>query len=575
MPPAYVPRGLVARTGAADTGADAGSPMKRIWIAAWLVLCTVCVPAWAVGIVRVERLAQPPPASAEALRALPDSAYEAQPSTLQLAGAQGGRGWWRLRPESSEEPRVLLVYHPYSARITVLAPPDYRARHATIFGPEAEPSHSRRALAFPLSAAGPVYVGVEGARYPLQIAGRSSADYAVEDHRHVRVLWLSMGILVGVSLVVLLFWAQLRERVYLLFSASMLLQLLYVLCAYGDAYTLPVLAWLGRFGVAGIWFVATSSTIVTVLFLIEFAELRPRAPWLTRALLIVGAWLPLALLVGLVSPWPANKAWFPLLGNGLLMLANLLAVATLGTVWLRGGRHAGFVLIAWVPLVVVSTARAMQLSAGVPLTPLLEYGLPVMQAFAAVVLVLGLADRMLTFRRERDVAQLHAEHDALTGVLNRAGIITRLNRAVADARRKRQPLSVLFLDLDHFKAINDNYGHPVGDACLCAVTESIHSETMPVYQLGRIGGEEFLLLLPGVGDAVARDTAEQIRRKVERGCCEVKGVPVALTLSIGVVECGPEDSAATLIQRADAAMYRAKHEGRNRVVLLDAQTSAV
>ena len=549
--------------------------MKRIWIAAWLVLCTVCVPAWAAGIVRVERLAQPTPASAGALRALPDSAYVAQASAELLGGAQGGRGWWRLRPESSEEPRVLLVYHPYSARITVLAPPDYRARSATIFGPEVEPSHSRRALAFPLSAAGPVYVGVEGARYPLQIAVRSSADYAVEDHRHVRVLWLSMGILVGVSLVVLLFWAQLRERVYLLFSASMLLQLLYVLCAYGDAYTLPVLSWLGRFGVAGIWFVATSSTIVTVLFLIEFADLRPRAPWLTRALLIVGAWLPLALLVGLVSPWPVSKAWFPPLGNGLLMLANLLAIATLGTVWLRGGRHAGFVLIAWVPLVTVSTARAMQLSAGVPLTPLLEYGLPVMQAFAAVVLVLGLADRMLTFRRERDVAQLHAEHDALTGVLNRAGIITRLNRAVADARRKRQALSVLFLDLDHFKAINDTYGHPVGDACLCAVTESIHSETMPVYQLGRIGGEEFLLLLPGVGDAVARDTAEQIRRKVERRCREVKGVPVALTLSIGVVECGPEDSAATLIQRADAAMYRAKHEGRNRVVLLDAQASAV
>ena len=549
--------------------------MKRVWIAAWLVLCSVCAPAWAAGLVRVERLDQPAPASYEALRAQPDAAYVAQPGAAQLSGARNGRGWWRLRPESSEEPRVLLVYHPFSARITVLAPPDYRPQSATIFDPDSQASHSRRALAFPLSAAGPVYVGVEGVRYPLQIAVRTSAEYAVEDHRHVRVLWLSMGILVGVSLVVLLFWTQLRERVYLLFSASMLLQLLYVLCAYGDAYTLPALAWLGRFGVAGIWFVATSSTIVTVLFLTEFADLRPRAPWLTRALLIVGAWIPLVMLALLVSPWPVSKAWFPPLGNGLLMLANVLAVVTLAAVWLRGGRHAGFVLIAWVPLVTVSTARAMQLSAGVPLAPWLEYGLPVMQAFAAVVLVLGLADRMLTFRRERDVAQLHAEHDALTGVLNRAGIITRLNRAVVEARRKRQSLAVLFLDLDHFKAINDSYGHPVGDACLCAVTESIHSETMPAYQLGRIGGEEFLLLLPGVSDVVARETAEQIRRKVERRCREVKGMPVALTLSIGVVECGPDDSAATLIQRADAAMYKAKHEGRNRVVMLDTQSVAV
>ncbi|WP_158549407.1 GGDEF domain-containing protein [Lysobacter silvisoli] len=547
--------------------------MKPVWIAAcWLLLCLPCLPAWADGIVRVERLAQPQPlTSPERLRDLPDSAFTAEPDARQLRSARDGRGAWRLRPESSEESRVLLVYHPFSAQVTVAAPPDYLPRTATIFDADPSPAHSRRALAFPLTAAGPVYVSVQGARYPLQVAVRTSADYAVEDHAHVRVLWLSMGVLIAVSLVVLLFWTQLRERVYLLFSASMLLQLLYVLCAYGDAYTLPALAWLGRFGVAGIWFVATSSTIVTVLFLIEFADLRPRAPWLTRALLVVGAWLPLLMLALLVSPWPANKAWFPPLGNGLLMLANLLAVIALFLVWLRGGRHAGFVLIAWVPLVTVSTARAMQLSAGVPLTPLLEYGLPMMQAFAAVVLVLGLADRMLTFRRERDVAQLHAEHDALTGVLNRAGIINRLDRAVADARRKRQPLSVLFLDLDHFKAINDRYGHPVGDACLCAVTESIHSETMPAYQLGRIGGEEFLLLLPGIGRLAARDTAEQIRRKVERRCGEVKGMPVALTLSIGVVESGPDDSAASLIQRADAAMYTAKHEGRNRVVLLDTQ----
>jgi len=550
--------------------------MRPGWIA--LLLCLFCVtaqaqtsttPAPTGNLARIERLRELERApDVAAVRALPERAWSPTGSPSQLDGAVGGRGWWRLHPPPVGAEHVLLVYHPYSARLTVLAPPDYRVQRASIFDEAGDAAHSRRALVFPLRADGPVYIGGEDLRYPLQVAVRAGADYAVEDHAHARVLWLSMGILIGVSLVVLLFWTRLRERVYLLFPLSMGLQLLYVLLAYGDAYALAGLSWLARFGVAGIWFVATASTIVTVLFLIEFAELRARAPWLSRALWVVGALLPALLLLALVSPWPGDKSWFPPLGNGLLLLANVLAIVTLLTVWLRGGRHAGFVLVAWVPLVTVSTARAMQLSAGMPLAPWLEYGLPVMEAFAALVLVLGLADRMLTFRRERDVAQSHADHDALTGVFNRGGIMRRLDDAVVDARRQRLPLSVLFLDLDHFKRINDNHGHPVGDACLAAVTGAIGFQTQAEHLLGRMGGEEFLLLLPGCNRRHARDIGEQIRQQVEASCQTVRGAAVALTLSIGVVECGPSDDAASLVQRADEAMYQAKHEGRNRVVAL-------
>jgi diguanylate cyclase (GGDEF)-like protein len=545
--------------------------MNRISIMG-VALGLLCGLAHANGIARIEPLHVPANAT-PTLEQL--EAAGIRPASEGGAYDEGlGNGWWRLQPEAAERPRILLVYHPYSARVTVLAPPDYPVRTATIFDQRPSNGHSRRALPFVLTGPGPVYVGVEGARYPLQVAVRTATDYVIEDYTHARVLWASLGILVGVSLVVLLFWLRLRERVYLLFAASMASQMLYVLCAYGDAYTLPGLRWLARFGVEGIWFVATGSTILTVLFLVEFADLRPRAPWLTRALYLVGAWLPLALLVALVSPWPADKAWFPAFGNGLLLLANVLAIATLLTVWLRGGRHAGFVLIAWVPMVLVSTARAMQLSAGAPLEPLLEYGLPLVLAFAAVVLVLGLADRMVAFRRERDVAQQHADHDPLTGVLNRGGIIRALDRAIVETRRKRLPLSVLFLDLDHFKRINDTQGHPVGDACLCAVTEVIRSQTMPEHPLGRIGGEEFLLLLPACSRRHARDVAEQIRIEVAARCATVKDAPVELTLSIGVVECGSADGATSLIARADEAMYEAKHAGRNRVVVLDAQVAA-
>jgi len=146
--------------------------------------------------------------------------------------------------------------------------------------------------------------------------------------------------------------------------------------------------------------------------------------------------------------------------------------------------------------------------------------------------------------------------------------VRRLDDAIFATRRQGLPLSVLFLDLDHFKRINDTHGHPVGDACLVAVTAAIGMLTQPEHLLGRIGGEEFLLLLPGCTSRHARDIGEQIRRQVEADCATVAGATVTLTLSVGVVECGPADNAASLIRRADEAMYQAKHEGRNRVVVV-------
>ena len=558
--------------------------MKAAWwlvcVAAWLALLpAVHARAGSSGIARIERLHAGIEATPEQIARKPESAWTPTAEPNQLAGAQRGSGWWRLHAMPAAETRLLLVYHPYSARLTVLAPPDYRPQRKSIFDAELDSGHSRRALAFAWNdTTQPVYIGVEAARYPLQVAVRTRGDFSIEDYGHVRVLWLSLGILIGVSLVTLLFWLELRERVYLLFAVTMALQLMYVLLAYGDAYALTVFGWLARFGVEGIWFIATASTIVTVFFLLDFAELWPRAPVLSRMLFTVGAAMPTLLLVALLIsgfvPGMEKRNWFPPLGNSLLLAANVLAIITLAVVWLRGGKHAGFVLIAWVPLVLVSTARALQLGAGRPLAPWLEYGLPLMQAFAAVVLVLGLAHRMRMFQRERDAAQQDAEHDGLSHVFNRAGMMRRLDRAIGDHRERGLPLSVLFLDLDHFKRINDTHGHAVGDACLVAVTLVVRSEMQPEQSLGRIGGEEFLLLMPGASRRHARDLAERIRGQVELRCAEVQGAPVALTLSIGVVECQPADNSASLLQRADEAMYRAKHEGRNRVVVLDSRDSA-
>jgi diguanylate cyclase (GGDEF)-like protein len=527
-------------------------------------------PVQAQGIAAIERLEAAPPAQPEQLPILPDAAFAAAGSRQRLTGATQGRGWWRLRPEPGAGERLLLIYHPYSARITVLAPPDYRPRTQSVYDRELDPGRSRRALVFPLRGDRPVFIGVEEARYPLHVAVRDPAIHAAADLVHVRVLSTMLGVLAGTALVVLLFWLLLRERVYLLYAATILLQLLYLLYAYGEAYAIPGLRELARFGAPGVWFVATLSTLTSTLFLIEVAQLTRSVPLLARILRWVGAWGSLLLLIALVLPWPPDKRWFPPVGNLTLLVANVLALLGLSLAWRRDSRHAGYVLLAWVPLVTLSTARALQLATGAPLRPWLEYGLPLVLALAAVLLALVLADRMLAFRRERDRAQQRAEHDPLTGVLNRIGLEERLEHALWQARRERQELAVLYLDLDHFKQINDVHGHALGDLCLQTLVATVRAELRYDDQFGRLGGEEFLLVLPAANRRHARDVAERIRRQVEHKCGAIGKARVALTVSIGVAEARHEDTPGSLIRRADEAMYAAKRGGRNRVVVFDA-----
>ena len=555
----------------ADTGVgQARGEMSKRWLlmGTWCLAMFFSAYAHAEGIVRIDPLAANDDSAAAEQHAgiFAERDFIANPNKPSVIG----NGRWRLQSVAGIEQPLLLVYHPYSARVSVQGPGLAAPVTQTLFDRDLDPQYSRHALVFPLLSEGPVEIHVEGARYPLQVAVVSRNRHIAHDLTQVRILFLSVGVLVGVSLTVLLFWAMLRERVYLLYAATMALQMLFLLCSYGEAYALPGLRVLAVFGAPGIWFIATLSTMAAVWMLQDSAGLRVRVPRLSRAMRWVGIYIPALVLLLLVSPWPTHKEWFPNVGNALFLLTNLLAIIALYKAWREGGRHAGFILIAWVPLVFFSTARAIQLSMGIPVEPWLQYGLPLVLAFTAVVLALGLADRMLTFRRERDTAQQHAERDWLTGVLNRGGIEHRLDWAVLNTRREGMPLSLLFLDLDNFKQVNDRFGHSLGDACLRAVVRLVSEELQYGDHLGRLGGEEFVLGLPGADSARAIAMAEHLRLKIQAQCEQVEGMPVAVTVSIGVTQCNTTDTVATLIKRADKAMYIAKHGGRNRVATLEA-----
>jgi len=159
-----------------------------------------------------------------------------------------------------------------------------------------------------------------------------------------------------------------------------------------------------------------------------------------------------------------------------------------------------------------------------------------------------------------------AELDALTGSLNRRTIDQWLGRAFSEAARDQQPVSVLFLDLDHFKSINDRHGHACGDFCLRNVASALRGALQEGDLFGRYGGEEFIAILPGRAGAAARTIAEQLRAAVENLPLEWNGQALRLTVSVGVAtrrehEQTPDEALA----RADKALYAAKRAGRNCV----------
>ncbi len=156
--------------------------------------------------------------------------------------------------------------------------------------------------------------------------------------------------------------------------------------------------------------------------------------------------------------------------------------------------------------------------------------------------------------------------DPLTGVLNRRGILAGLEEELSRAEREGRALSVGLLDIDHFKRINDLHGHVVGDIVLRVVVERVQAALRSYDSLGRFGGEEFLIVLPGLPAERIFPVLERIRTRVGQTPVSVEAQQVAVTVSIGgaIYRGGTVDA---LIQAADEALYRAKAQGRNQTVV--------
>lgn len=158
-----------------------------------------------------------------------------------------------------------------------------------------------------------------------------------------------------------------------------------------------------------------------------------------------------------------------------------------------------------------------------------------------------------------------ATHDPLTGILNRGAIMERLAVEMARADRDREPLCLALVDLDHFKQVNDTYGHGAGDIVLCETVSRMSSVLRPYDSIGRYGGEEFLVVFPKCDVASAAAISERIRRSISGATVSTEAEDILVTASIGIAEVGLSTDAHAIIREADKALFRAKKKGRDRV----------
>jgi diguanylate cyclase (GGDEF)-like protein len=190
-----------------------------------------------------------------------------------------------------------------------------------------------------------------------------------------------------------------------------------------------------------------------------------------------------------------------------------------------------------------------------------------------LVLLLGSSYIMLTqLIGKIDAAQSALREasitDELTGLRNRRFLLSRFNEEFERARRHNSQIGFMMMDLDHFKKINDTYGHPFGDLVIKSAAKII-SIAMREYDIAaRYGGEEFAVLVTETKRQDLVALAERIREQLENQDISDAGITVRVTISIGVTSLNEVDTPETLLKRADNALYQAKHEGRNRVVLL-------
>lgn len=340
--------------------------------------------------------------------------------------------------------------------------------------------------------------------------------------------------------------------------------------AMGASYGIDVL-FLGLFALVGTisggvpLFYALAAAVLCAFTYLAYAKgwnLRARDPNLTEPLMLV------AILMQLGVTLAAPQVAFPFLANlftvfafGMLWLTLRDSVA----VWSLGVFGAGVVFYAAGGRFAVPTASGLEV-----LLAWLYFSLILARCLLVSVAANETRARLADSRRQladtlQQVQRL-ASRDELTRALNRRSLIAALDSERSRAERSGAPFCIAMIDLDHFKKVNDTYGHAAGDAVLRTFSATVHECMRSTDVFGRYGGEEFLLVLVGSADGEAVEAVERIRLAVTALDWRPIVPDAPVTMSAGVAGFRKGESVEQLLHRADQALYQAKHAGRNRTI---------
>jgi len=332
------------------------------------------------------------------------------------------------------------------------------------------------------------------------------------------------------------------------------------------AFALRLYGWLGAsILLANLFASATMALQLLAIWQFQRASVPPLRRWLL--------WLPVLATVTVGGAFMHDHPLRQTLLAGCGMLQAGLLVWQAGLPGLRHAHEKGRRLL-WLGslgLMAVFLTRALlvfpggdwQRQVSIP------YEVQTFTYLGALLVMLLNNVGFVLMHKERAVAAQRelAARDPLTGIANRRALMEALQHQVAVATRRQTPVSVLMIDIDFFKRVNDRHGHLAGDAVLCALAERIGRRLRAQDILGRYGGEEFMILLPHTDADGAVRLAEDLRRQVEQAPIAFNGADIPVTLSIGVHTRVPEpgpDAGDAMLAAADRALYAAKASGRNR-----------
>jgi len=430
-------------------------------------------------------------------------------------------------------------------------------------------------VTLPTDAKGPVFLCLTDFQLGVsQISIRTVelmdlADLRIAQQRSLSLLAGVIGVMLAMSAFALTFFIGLKERVFAYYSV-------YVFCFAGYVlHNADVLSWLmpeslkeGPTSPILALLMMTLMVAAGLRFTHVFTGVGAAWPRVSRFTIVLSQIAMVGALINISGYlFSTYGSQFRLVGNlvfnsavGLLILSVMLPVAH--QAW-RGSYSARVYVIGWLPPLAVLLGIIFRLLGITPesLRPSSEH-LLLAAAFESLVLGWGLAERARFYRIERVRAVHVAEHDPLTGALNR----TTLDSLLSSALETKAASTLLYLDIDHFKRINDVHGHAVGDAVLQRFATCCQAQLRGVDHLVRHGGEEFLAILAQTDVIEARRVGERIRLAVASD----SGARVPITVSIGVAVRQTDDSTETWIERADRALYLAKNAGRNCLVEIPA-----